>query len=271
MEFPRKVMDALKTIGLNLYERKLWVALLARGVSTAGELSQLTRVPRSRTYDTLESLAEKGFIVIQTARPLRFVALSPREALERAKKKIEEKMREAMSRIDEILESPIIEELEKLYEKGLKLVEPEELTGALKGKFTVNQQMSNMFKGAEREISILTDPHGLRDLAEHHFTLLKTLKDRGVNIRIASVINEGCSDAIKALSGVAEIRSVNEKELPIAGGFCTVDRKQLLLSLTDHKVDPSQHLAIWSRSEHAAERVFQPLFEVIWQKAKKVG
>jgi len=31
-----KVMDALKNIGLNLYERRLWVALLARGTSTAG-------------------------------------------------------------------------------------------------------------------------------------------------------------------------------------------------------------------------------------------
>lgn len=33
------VLDELKQIGLNLYERKLWVALLSRGTSTAGELS----------------------------------------------------------------------------------------------------------------------------------------------------------------------------------------------------------------------------------------
>lgn len=84
----QKVFDSLKGIGLNLYERKLWVALLARGTSTAGELSSMATVPRSRSYDILQSLAEKGFVVVQTAKPLKYVATSPEEALERAKRKL---------------------------------------------------------------------------------------------------------------------------------------------------------------------------------------
>ena len=60
-----KTLDALKSIGLNLYERKIFVALLARGVATAGELSQIANVPRSRSYDILESLADKGFVVAE--------------------------------------------------------------------------------------------------------------------------------------------------------------------------------------------------------------
>ncbi|MBN1502815.1 hypothetical protein JW930_04675, partial [Candidatus Woesearchaeota archaeon] len=35
---------------LNLYEVKIWAALLSRGVSTAGELSDIANVPRSRSY-----------------------------------------------------------------------------------------------------------------------------------------------------------------------------------------------------------------------------
>ena len=46
---------------LNLYEVKIWTALLSRGVSTAGELSDIANVPRSRSYDVLESLEKKGF------------------------------------------------------------------------------------------------------------------------------------------------------------------------------------------------------------------
>ena len=46
----RKIFD------LNLYEVKVWTALLSRGTSTAGELSNISDVPRSRTYDILESL-----------------------------------------------------------------------------------------------------------------------------------------------------------------------------------------------------------------------
>jgi sugar-specific transcriptional regulator TrmB len=54
-----QVLDALKSIGLNLYERKIFVALLARGVATAAEVSEIAKVPRSRSYDILESLGDK--------------------------------------------------------------------------------------------------------------------------------------------------------------------------------------------------------------------
>jgi len=70
-----EVMDSLKSIGLNLYERKLWVALLAKGVATAGELSAVANVPRSRSYDVLQTLADKGYVVVQTSKPLKYVAV----------------------------------------------------------------------------------------------------------------------------------------------------------------------------------------------------
>jgi hypothetical protein len=73
------------------------------------------------------------------------------------------------------------------------------------------------------------------------------------------------------LSEIAKVRAIDEKEVPITGTFCTVDGKELVLSLTDSKVDPTQQLAFWSRSEYAAENVFQPLFEIVWAKSKKVG
>ena len=50
---------------LNLYEVKIWTALLSRGVSTAGELSDIANVPRSRSYDVLESLEKKGFVIMK--------------------------------------------------------------------------------------------------------------------------------------------------------------------------------------------------------------
>ena len=112
-----KTMDALKNIGLNLYERRLWVALLSRGTSSAGELSEIANVPRSRTYDILQSLAEKGFVVVQTSKPIRYVATAPAEALERAKKKMEENIRETQERIDELKESPAMRELSEVFSK----------------------------------------------------------------------------------------------------------------------------------------------------------
>ena len=122
MVVTQQILDALKQIGLNLYERKLWVALLSRGTSTAGELSSLAKVPHSRTYDVLESLAEKGFVMIQTAKPLKYVAITPSEALERVKKKIMDDTKVTVERITEFQKSPALKELERVYKRGFDLV-----------------------------------------------------------------------------------------------------------------------------------------------------
>ena len=71
---------------LNLYEVKIWAALLSRGVSTAGELSDIANVPRSRSYDVLESLEKKGFVVMKLGKPIKYLAVPPTEVLERVKK-----------------------------------------------------------------------------------------------------------------------------------------------------------------------------------------
>jgi sugar-specific transcriptional regulator TrmB len=265
-------MDALKGIGLNLYERRLWVALLARGTSTAGELSEIANVPRSRTYDILQSLAEKGFVVVQTAKPLKYVAIPPEEALERAKKKMEEDIRAMQERIDDLKKSPILKELNDIFTKGLKLVSPEDMTGALKGRYSVYQQMDTMFKDATKKINIVTTPEGLNELFENHFESLKKASNKGVVIKIATTPGEKAAEAIKAFADIAEVRSVNEKEVPISGRFVIVDGKELVFGLTDSKtVHATQDLAIWSKSEHAASNVLEPLFKLVWNHSKPVS
>ena len=68
-----------KLFGLNTYEARIWAALLSRGVSTAGELSDIANVPRSRSYDVLESLEKKGFVVMKVGKPIKYLAIPPKE------------------------------------------------------------------------------------------------------------------------------------------------------------------------------------------------
>ena len=267
----QKVMDALKGIGLNLYERKLWVALLARGTSTAGELSEISNVPRSRSYDILQSLAEKGFVVVQMAKPLKYVAINPSEALDRAKKKLEEDMKITVERIDDMKSSAIMRELSSVYTQGLSMVSPEEITGSLKGKHSLMQQMSSMFKVANKRINIVTTPEGLEELFENHYNDLKRAVERGVKVQIAAAGLDKTTEASKGLNNVAEVRALNSKDLPIAGRFAVVDSKELVFSLTDHKVHDTQHMAFWSKSEHAATSLLEPLFKMVWNSSKPVN
>jgi len=264
-----KVMDAMKGIGLNLYERRLWVALLARGTSTAGELSEIANVPRSRAYDILQSLSDKGFLVVQTSKPIRYVAVAPEEAFERVKNKLEEDVRAVQERIDELKESAVMRELNEIYQKGMKLISPEELTGALKGRYSVTQQINSMFKDANKNINIVTNLEGLNDLFSDHFDSLRKANERGVHIKIAATAPGKQSNSVKSLKNIAEIRNINKKELPLGGKFFIVDSKEMLFPLTDPKtVHSTQDMAIWSKSDYAAGTVLNPLFELVWSHSK---
>jgi sugar-specific transcriptional regulator TrmB len=265
-----KVMDALKSIGLNLYERRLWVALLARGTSTAGELSGIANVPRSRTYDILQSLADKGFVVVQTGKPIKYVAVPPTEALERAKKKMEDDIRTMQERIDRLKSSPVINELNNFYKKGLKLISPEDMTGALKGRHSVSQQLNTMFRDANKKISVVTTPEGLEELAKRHIDVLRKAKERGVDIKIATSAGKS-GESATTLSGIAEIRTLNKKQPVVSGKFFIADGKEMIFSLTDPKaVHSSQDMALWSRSEYAAGSMLEPLFNLVWSNSKPV-
>jgi len=257
----QNVLDALKQIGLNLYERKLWVALLSRGTSTAGELSSMAKVPRSRSYDVLESLAEKGFVIVQTAKPLKYVAIQPKEALERAKKKIVQDADIMTKRIDQIKASPILKELEKIHKKGVDLVEPEEFTGSLKGRHLVNQQLETIFKSAKQKIYIMATQQTLQDIHSNHSDILKKASEKGVKIKIAAHGNVA-PDVLKGLKSFAEVRRA--KGGPV-GRFAIVDGKHAVLALTQEDVHPSQDSAFWTQSEHVAGDVLEPMFNHLWE------
>ncbi len=62
---------------LNIYEVKIWTALLSRGIASAGELADISNVPRSRSYDVLESLEKKGFVIMKLGKPIKYIAIQP--------------------------------------------------------------------------------------------------------------------------------------------------------------------------------------------------
>ena len=151
----RKIFD------LNLYEVKVWTALLSRGTSTAGELSSISDVPRSRTYDILESLEKKGFIVMKLGKPIKFVALKPGEVVERVKKNLVKIAQEKTKRLETLRGDDVLEELDSLFTKGVKFVEPSDLSGSLRGRQNLYNQLDMMIRGAEKTITIITTAEGL--------------------------------------------------------------------------------------------------------------
>ncbi len=254
----RKIFD------LNLYEVKVWTALLSRGVSTAGELSNISNVPRSRTYDILETLEKKGYIVMKLGKPIKFVALKPEEVIERVKKNLHVEASEKSKRLEKLKKEDILEELNSLFTQGVKFVEPSDLSGSVKGRQNVYNHLDMMIREAEKTITIVTTAAGLNRKFEALLPSLEKAKKRGVTIRIATQIDDNNKDIAKELSAVAEIRVMPK----MRARFAIVDSEQLLfMVLDDEKVHPNYDVAVWLSTDFFASSMEQ-LFEAAWKGFK---
>src|SRR3989339_545190 len=203
----RKIFD------LNLYEVKVWTALLSRGTSTAGELSSISDVPRSRTYDILESLEKKGFVVMRLGKPIRFVALKPEEVVERVKRNLIVEAQNKTKRLEQLKSDEVLSELNSLYTNGVKFIEPSDLSGSLRGRQNVYNHLDMMVRSAEKGITIVTTAEGLNRKFEALLPALEKAKKRGVNIRIAAPIIPENYKIAKELAKIADVRDSTGKNM----------------------------------------------------------
>ena len=124
------------------------------------------------------------------------------------KNKLEEDIKTMQERIDDLKSSPVLKELNDIFTKGLKIVEPHDFTGAVKGRHSLHQQLSTMFKDADKKINILTTPEGLKELYDQHYNVLKKASDKGVDIKIAISDMEKCVDTVKALNVIEKLQEM---------------------------------------------------------------
>ncbi len=261
-EFLKKIKD----FGLNSYEAKIWTALLSRGVSTAGELSDIANVPRSRSYDILESLERKGFIVMKIGKPIQYLAVSPTEVLERVKKKIREDSEKNIEQLDKVKTTDVLNELTLLHKKGIELVEPFDITGAIKGRDNIYDHIELMVKDAQEEILLVTSEIGFIQKSQELDRALKKAHDRGVQIRIAAPLTKKAEKEIKMLIPLSKIRVCKG----LNARFCIIDKKEIAFMLTDSMdVHPSYDVAVWVNTPFFASALTQ-LFELAWKDMKDV-
>jgi len=249
---------------LNLYEVKIWAALLSRGVSTAGELSDIANVPRSRSYDVLESLEKKGFVIMKLGKPIKYIAVPPTEVLERVKKNMRDYAEEKVKRLEDLKNTEVLKELTTLHTQGVELVEPADLSGSLRGRHNLYNHLELTIRNAEESVTIMTTTQGLIRKIEGLKPTFDKLKKRGVKIRIAAPITKEAMSAVKDLGSVAELRNTESK-----ARFAIVDGKEIIfMVLDDQEVHPTYDVGIWVTTPFFAGAV-ENLFDVAWKNMKK--
>ncbi len=258
-EFLKKLRSAFD---LNIYEVKIWTALLSKGVASAGELSDISDVPRSRSYDVLESLEKKGFVIMKLGKPIKYIAVKPEEILKRVKNSIKGYADNKVKVLEKVRDETVFKELELLYKQGIEHIDISTISGAIKGRKNIYDHLETMLSNATKTVNILTSPTDFVRKAENFRSLFKKLKDKGVKIKIATKVTNENKKLIKDISEFAEIKNANG----LSSRFCVIDSKDVMFMILDDKdVHENYDTGIWVNTPFFASAL-DNLFIQNWPK-----
>jgi len=237
---------------LNVYETKVWLALLGKGVASAGEVASISRVPRSRAYDVLETLEKKGFAIVKLGKPVKYIGIKPKIILEKLKNNVKKKAEEKIINLAKIKETDEFLKLEELYKNGINPIKKEDLSVALKGKSHISNYLKEILQNAQKEIMICTNAEEVKSktkLFQQTFGILKKAK---IKVKFAL---SGSEDSVKQIENKFEMKI---KRVNIDTKFFIIDRKEMLFYLS--KDSDKENIAIWINSEFFVQ-AFAELFE----------
>ncbi len=207
----REIMD----FGLNEYESKVYMSLIAEGLSSAKTISDATGVPYGKIYEILNSLSEKRFVNIYPTKPMKFMAVSPSSAIESIKEQNDERLK----RLENITRSRLM----PIYNqsKGFRRDDPSFLV--LRGRANMIKKIESMIRKAERSISICLSHNGLKRFVVHKDSLLAA-SENGIRINLACETSNDNMDEVKSLS-FCNIRQIDD----VMSGIVAIDGKECLV------------------------------------------
>jgi sugar-specific transcriptional regulator TrmB len=239
---------------LNIYETKVWLALLGKGSASAGEIASISGVPRSRTYDVLESLEKKGFAIVKLGKPVKYLGVKPKIILEKLKNNVRYQAEEKIEVLSNIKESEEFAQLEELYTVGINPVKREDLSASIKGRATISSHLKEIIDSAEKEVIFCMGAEEMKLKERLFIETFNALKKKKIIIKIALY---GEDFLIKNLSDFFKIK-INK--INVEAKFFIVDRKEVLFYLSRDSNKDDQ--AIWLNSDFFSE-AFAGLFDLV--------
>jgi predicted transcriptional regulator len=258
-ENPRSAaVEQLQQLGLSTYAARTFVALVGLGTGTAQEVSEVSEVPRTRVYDAVDELHERGLVDIQQSTPREFHPVSVETAGRTFQREFQRRAELLTTALDAFEPPDRSDE-----QRGVWTVE---------GRRAVTDRVLEFFADAEEEIVYMT----IEDLlTDDVLEGLRAAADRDVSIAFA-----GLSPSVRErlMETVPEAGTFDSLWLPSdipAGRLLMVDETRTLVSVRTNGVDvpdssPRFETAIWgSGQRNSLVVVLRAMFT--WQRSAQGG
>jgi len=230
-------IEQLQSFGLSAYAARTFVALVSLGDGTAQDVSDVSKVPRTRVYDAVDELRDHGLVDVQHSTPKRFTPIST----ETAGRHFHQDIAHRIDVLTDALENvePIVQTTQQ---RGVWTVT---------GRETVSERVVTFFEEATDEVVYMTVEELL---TQKCIDALRAASERGVTIRLAGM-SPAVEEEIQQTIPEAELfDSLWEWSDMPAGRLLMVDQEKTLVGVLvsdDDERSPElrDETAIWGTGE----------------------
>lgn len=230
-------IEQLERFGLSTYAARTFVALASLGTGTARDVSQVSEVPRTRVYDAIDELHDRGLVDILQSSPKQFWAISADTASRTFEHELQHRteiLRTALSELE-----PIERRAEQ---RGVWTVD---------GQMAVTERVLEFFSRADDEIVYMTVEDLLTD---DLIDGLSEAANRGVSIKLGGVSTDVQERIQDEVPGATMFESLWVWSDTSAGRLMLVDGRKTLVSALVNGTnadpsDPRSETAIWGEGD----------------------
>jgi sugar-specific transcriptional regulator TrmB len=175
-----RIVELLVELGLSEYQARVYYSLVMLGTSGVSEIHRHSGVPRTKIYETLQEIVQRGFAEFQAGRPTLYRAINP-EALV---KRVSEDYLSSAREVGSLLEG---------HAREADGSSPQDLAWTVKGNMAIRRKLAEVLASAKEEVFVLeTYPPTFTQAVKE---VLKSVSGEGLKVRAACVMKTDRSAA----------------------------------------------------------------------------
>ena len=178
------LIEDLQELGLNVYEAKVYLAIIERSSLDTAEIAQISGVPRARTYDILDNLVRRGLASLRPGKQKRYSAIDIDTFRQRLIADTRETSLQKEQKIERIA-SELKTKIAKIYTPENQISDPLQYIEIIKNPLQIHKRFQQLTAESKKEILILTKPPYAGNQAQvvEQFKQQAKLIKRGVKVK----------------------------------------------------------------------------------------
>lgn len=257
----QELESLLKELGLTEYESKAYLVLLGCDMCTAEVISASGRIPLPRVYDTMQTLAKKGLVIVTKSRPQKFKAVDPVKFFDILKDDEKKTYEMKVKSIGDIKTKFMVEE-KKIPKMNVKDVD-DDYVAYVKKKANMDKIRSEFIMQAKNEVLIFS---GDLSWIEKPDDIIKKIAKGRIDIKVLWQ----CSDKkIPKVLRLAKKYKIEFRYCPSIGSLraIIIDGRKVSIAIKDVVRDGIKEYTTVTIGNDIIIDVFRKYFLTLWEKA----